>query len=48
MAVYEAVQAGDDGLANTLVLIISTVCVLVLLMANRLAPGHQAYQQGRS
>ncbi len=48
VAVYEAVQAGDDGLANTLVLIISTVCVLVLLMANRLAPGHQAYQRGRS
>lgn len=40
VAVYEAVQAGQDDVANLLVLIISGVCVTVLLLANRLAPGH--------
>ncbi|MDE2594746.1 MAG: molybdate ABC transporter permease subunit [Burkholderiales bacterium] len=40
VAVYEAVQAGQDDVANQLVWIISGVCVTVLLMANRLAPGH--------
>lgn len=30
IAVYEAVQAGDDNLANQLVIIISLVCVVVL------------------
>ncbi len=30
IAVYEAVQAGDDGLANQLVLVISIVCVVIL------------------
>ena len=39
IAVYEAVQAGQDGVANTLVLITSVVCVVVLLAAGRLAPG---------
>ena len=39
IAVYEAVQAGQDDLANMLVLITSAVCVLVLLAAGRLAPG---------
>jgi len=39
IAVYEAVQAGQDGMANMLVLITSTVCVAVLLAAGRLAPG---------
>lgn len=39
IAVYEAVQAGQDALANTLVLITSTVCILVLLGAGYLAPG---------
>ena len=39
IAVYEAVQAGQDGVANTLVLITSAVCVVVLLAASRLAPG---------
>ena len=39
IAVYEAVQAGQDGVANTLVLITSAVCVAVLLAAGRLAPG---------
>lgn len=47
VAVYEAVQAGDDALAHTLVLVISAVCVGVLLLANRLAPGHQMHRGGR-
>lgn len=45
VAVYEAVQAGQDDVANLLVLIISVVCVTVLLLANRLAPGHQRHQK---
>ncbi|OSI07521.1 putative ABC transporter [Neisseria animaloris] len=36
IAVYEAVQAGDDVLANRLVLLISAVCVVILLAAGRL------------
>ncbi len=39
VAVYEAVQAGQDDVANTLVLMVSLVCVTVLLVAGRLAPG---------
>ena len=38
MAVYEAVQAGNDGEADFLVAITSLVCVSVLLAAGRLAP----------
>ncbi|HEX4235167.1 MAG TPA: molybdate ABC transporter permease subunit [Caldimonas sp.] len=38
IAVYEAVQAGQDGLANLLVLLTSTTCIVVLLLAGRLAP----------
>ncbi len=45
IAVYEAVQAGQDGLANTLVLITSVVCVVVLLTAGRLAPGRIANRE---
>ncbi|MDO5073527.1 MAG: molybdate ABC transporter permease subunit [Neisseria animaloris] len=37
IAVYEAVQAGDDVLANQLVLLISAVCVVILLATGRLA-----------
>ncbi len=36
VAVYEAVQAGQDDLANLLVLITSVTCVVVLLSAGRL------------
>jgi molybdate transport system permease protein len=36
IAVYEAVQAGQDDTANVLVLITSVTCVTVLLLANRL------------
>ncbi len=38
VAVYEAVQAGQDSTANTLVLITSVTCIAVLLAAGRLAP----------
>ncbi len=38
IAVYEAVQAGQDALANRLVLTISLVAVVVLVAAGRLAP----------
>ncbi|HVK56019.1 MAG TPA: molybdate ABC transporter permease subunit [Burkholderiales bacterium] len=42
VAVYEAVQAGQDSTANLLVLITSLVCIVALLMAGRLAPGRVA------
>ena len=44
VAVYEAVQAGQDDVANTLVVIISLVCIVVLLSAGRLAPGRIAHK----
>lgn len=44
VAVYEAVQAGQDDVANMLVLVISGVCVSVLLMANQVAPGRVAHR----
>lgn len=44
IAVYEAVQAGQDDTANLLVLITSLVCVTVLFAASRLAPGRVANQ----
>ena len=42
VAIYEAVQAGQDDSANRLVLVTSLVCVLVLLLAGKLAPGRLA------
>ena len=48
IAVYEAVQAGQDDIANFLVLITSVVCVAVLLAAGRLAPGRVARADRRS
>ena len=44
IAVYEAVQAGQDDVANLLVLITSVVCVAVLLAVGKLAPGRVAKQ----
>lgn len=38
IAIYEAVQAGNDSLANMLVLVISVTCVVVLWSARLLAP----------
>lgn len=48
VAVYEAVQAGQDALANTLVLISAVVCVAVLLAAGWLAPGRTGRRAGSS
>ncbi|MFN4264466.1 MAG: molybdate ABC transporter permease subunit [Aquabacterium sp.] len=48
VAVYEAVQAGQDGLANTLVIILSVVCVTVLLLARALSRPRWPTAQGRS
>jgi molybdate transport system permease protein len=42
IAVYEAVQAGQDAQAHFLVLVTSLVCLVVLLSAGRLAPGRVA------
>ena len=42
IAVYEAVQAGQDDTANFLVAVTSVVCIAVLLGAGRLAPGRVA------
>lgn len=39
IAIYEAVQAGKDDMANMLVVITSIVCITVLMTAGRLAPG---------
>ena len=38
VAIYEAVQAGDDEAALLLVLVTSLTCVLILMIAGRLAP----------
>ncbi len=38
VAIYEAVQAGDDETALLLVLITSFTCIVVLMVAGRLAP----------
>lgn len=38
IAVYEAVQAGQDDTANLLVVITSITCIAVLVAANRLVP----------
>ena len=42
IAVYEAVQAGQDDTANFLVLVTSITCIAVLLAAGRLVPGRVA------
>lgn len=43
IAVYEAVQAGDDDLANQLVIIISLVCVAILWLTQYLSkPRYQS------
>lgn len=42
VAVYEAVQAGQDATANLLVAITSLTCIVVLLTVGRLAPGRVA------
>jgi len=42
IAVYEAVQAGQDDTASFLVMVTSLVCLAVLLSAGRLVPGRVA------
>ncbi len=42
VAVYEAVQAGQDDTANLLVIVTSVTCLVVLLAAGRLVPGRVA------
>jgi len=42
IAVYEAVQAGQDDVANFLVALTSITCIAVLLAAGRLVPGRVA------
>ena len=42
IAVYEAVQAGQDDVANFLVGLTSITCIAVLLSAGRLVPGRVA------
>ena len=44
IAVYEAVQAGQDQTAHFLVLLTSIVCMSVLLVSGRLMPGRLARQ----
>ncbi len=38
LAVYEAVQAGDEASAGKLIAIISVTCIVILLAAGRLSP----------
>jgi molybdate transport system permease protein len=40
VAVYSAVEAGDDSTANLLVVVTSVTCVVILLLAGRLVPQH--------
>ena len=44
MAVFDAVQVGDYTLANTLVGIMSMVCVTILVMTNKLAARRVNYE----
>lgn len=44
VAIYEAVQAGDDGAATMLVVITSITCVVVLMLAGRLVPDRNQLQ----
>jgi molybdate transport system permease protein len=46
IAVYEAVQAGQDDVANFLVVLTSITCIAVLLAAGRLVPGRVAPRGG--
>ncbi|WP_322060451.1 molybdate ABC transporter permease subunit [Paraburkholderia sp. J63] len=40
VAIYSAVQAGDDSTANFLVLVTSVTCVVILVLAGRIVPQH--------
>ncbi len=41
VAIYEAVQAGDDNTSTMLVVITSVTCIAILLIAGKLMPGQQ-------
>ncbi|MNI63249.1 Molybdenum transport system permease protein ModB [compost metagenome] len=41
IAIYEAVQAGQDGKANALVILTSVLCIVTLLLAARVAGGRR-------
>ncbi|MBO9535775.1 molybdate ABC transporter permease subunit [Herbaspirillum sp.] len=43
VAIYEAVQAGDDGAATMLVAITSITCVVILMLAGRLLPDRKQF-----
>ncbi|MFP3560533.1 ABC transporter permease subunit, partial [Paraburkholderia sp. SIMBA_049] len=45
VAIYAAVQAGDDSTANCLVLVTSITCVLVLLATGWLVPSRAGRSQ---
>lgn len=47
ISIYEAVQGGNDELANLLVVITSVTCVVVLLVAGRLSPARGASANAR-
>lgn len=47
IAIYEAVQAGEDGHANVLVLVTSATCIAALCLAAWLAPGAGRMRQAR-
>lgn len=46
VAIYEAVQAGDDATANFLVLVTSITCIVVLLAAGKLVPVRSSRRGG--
>ncbi|MGB6242540.1 MAG: molybdate ABC transporter permease subunit [Castellaniella sp.] len=48
IAIYEAVQAGNDETANILVLVTSATCVAVLCLAAWLMPGGRRARRSRS
>jgi molybdate transport system permease protein len=48
IAVYEAVQAGQDDTANFLVAVTSITCIAVLLAAGKLAPGRVPARDGEA
>ncbi|MCZ4330603.1 molybdate ABC transporter permease subunit [Castellaniella denitrificans] len=48
IAIYEAVQAGNDDTANILVLVTSATCVAILCLASWLVPGGRGGRKGRS
>lgn len=43
IAIYEAVQAGDDALASQLVVLISLICIVILLITSKLVQPKQTH-----